>query len=85
LSARRRYNRAATSADGTASGPSRFFAELKRRNVVRVALVYLDTAWLIVNVGTIVGETFEAPHWVMRTVILAAGKDSPTPASQKTT
>ncbi len=51
LSERRRYNLAAMSADGTASGLSRFFAELKRRNVVRVALVYLGTAWLIVNVG----------------------------------
>ena len=37
--------------DGPASGPSRLFAELKRRNVVRVALVYLGTAWLIVQFG----------------------------------
>lgn len=50
--------------------PFRFFTELKRRNVVRLALVYLGTAWLIVHVGTVIGESFETPHWVMRTVIL---------------
>jgi hypothetical protein len=44
------------------------FAELKRRNVFRVAVVYLGTAWLIVHVGTVLGATLETPHWVMRFV-----------------
>jgi TolB-like protein/tetratricopeptide (TPR) repeat protein len=46
------------------------FAELKRRNVFRVAGVYLATSWLIVHVGTVFGETLETPHWVMRFVML---------------
>jgi TolB-like protein/Tfp pilus assembly protein PilF len=49
---------------------SKFLEELKRRNVVRVALVYLGTAWLIVHVGTVLGENFETPHWVMKSLIL---------------
>jgi TolB-like protein/tetratricopeptide (TPR) repeat protein len=57
--------------ENAAPGPlANILAELKRRNVVRVALVYLGTAWLIVHVGTVVGESFEIPHWVMRAVIL---------------
>ncbi len=47
-----------------------FFSELKDRNVVRVGAVYLGTAWLITHVGTILGESFEFPHWVMRSVIV---------------
>jgi TolB-like protein len=47
-----------------------FFSELKDRNVVRVGAVYLGTAWLITHVGTILGENFEFPHWVMRSVIV---------------
>ena len=47
-----------------------FFNELKDRNVVRVGAVYLGTAWLITHVGTILGENFEFPHWVMRSVIV---------------
>lgn len=47
-----------------------FFSELKRRNIFRVAAVYLAAAWLIVQLGTTLSETFETPHWVMRFVVL---------------
>ena len=50
-------------------------AELKRRNVLRVALAYLVLAWLLVQVASILLPTFEAPAWVMRVLVLvlAAG------------
>ena len=35
--------------NNSSSLPFRFLTELKRRNVVRLALVYLGTAWLIVS------------------------------------
>jgi adenylate cyclase len=44
--------------------------ELKRRNVIRVAGVYLVTAWLLVQVASILLPTFESPPWVMRALVL---------------
>jgi TolB-like protein/Tfp pilus assembly protein PilF len=50
-----------------------FFAELKRRNVIRMAGLYLVGAWLIVQVAETVLPTFDVPTWVLRaTIILLA-------------
>src|SRR6266550_2128103 len=52
-----------------------FFAELKRRNVYKVAVAYAIVGWLLVQVATILLPTFEAPTWVMKAfvVFLALG------------
>jgi TolB-like protein len=41
-------------------------AELKRRNVFRVAAAYGIVAWLLVEVASVVLPTFKAPEWVMQ-------------------
>jgi TolB-like protein/DNA-binding winged helix-turn-helix (wHTH) protein/Tfp pilus assembly protein PilF len=41
-------------------------AELKRRNVFRVAAAYAIVAWLLVEVASVVLPTFKAPEWVMQ-------------------
>ena len=38
-----------------------FFAELKRRNVIRVVGLYLLGAWLLVQVASTVLPTFDVP------------------------
>src|SRR5438132_8841069 len=43
-----------------------FFAELKRRNVYKVAVAYAVAAWLLVQAASILFPTFEAPSWVMK-------------------
>jgi TolB-like protein len=48
-----------------------FFAELKRRNVYKVAVVYAVTAWLLIQAASILVPTFEAPAWVMKVVVMA--------------
>ena len=48
-----------------------FFAELKRRNVYKVAVAYAVVAWLLIQAASIVLPTFEAPAWTMK-VLLAA-------------
>jgi serine/threonine-protein kinase len=55
--------------------PKRFFAELKRRNVYKVAITYAVVAWLLVQASSILLPTFEAPTWVMKAfvVFLALG------------
>lgn len=47
-----------------------FFNELKRRNVVRVAIAYVVVGWLVFQVGEVLFPTFGAPEWVFKTVIL---------------
>jgi TolB-like protein/Tfp pilus assembly protein PilF len=46
-----------------------FFAELKRRNVYKVAVAYAVVAWLLIQVATQVFPFFEIPNWVVRLVI----------------
>src|SRR5882724_11690737 len=47
-----------------------FFTELKRRNVVRMAGLYLVGAWLLVQVAGTVLPMFGAPDWLPRTVMI---------------
>ncbi len=43
--------------------------ELQRRNVIRVAGLYLVSAWLLVQVASVLLPTFEAPAWVMKSLV----------------
>jgi TolB-like protein len=51
------------------------FAELKRRNVVRVGLAYAVVGWFLAQVAEFAFENFGAPEWVLKsiTVILLLG------------
>lgn len=49
---------------------SKIFKELKRRNVYKVGTVYAITAWLIIQVLSIATNSFNAPGWVMKTLII---------------
>ncbi len=49
---------------------SSLFNELKRRNVFRVALVYIVAAWLLLQVADVVLNNIEAPNWVFQTILL---------------
>ena len=48
-----------------------FFAELKRRNVYKVAVAYAVVGWLLVQVTTQVFPIFEIPNWALRLTVLA--------------
>ena len=48
-----------------------FIAELKRRNVIRMAGLYLVSAWLVVQVGATLLPVFDAPAWTMKALVLA--------------
>src|SRR5438552_18516360 len=47
-----------------------FFAELKRRNVYKVAVAYAVVGWLLLQGASIVLPSFEAPTWTMKVLIL---------------
>src|SRR3954452_25253143 len=48
-----------------------FFAELKRRNVYKVAVAYAVVGWLVVQIATQVFPFFEIPNWAVRLTVLA--------------
>jgi ketosteroid isomerase-like protein len=52
-----------------------FFAELKRRNVYRVALTYAVIAWLLIEVASVLLPMLDAPEWLITAfvVLLALG------------
>src|SRR5438477_6855668 len=47
-----------------------FFAELKRRNVIRFAGLYLVGSWLLVQVASTVLPMFGAPDWLPRSIVI---------------
>ena len=46
------------------------FSELKRRNVFRVSVAYIISAWLLAQVADLVLDNIGAPDWVMQTILL---------------
>jgi len=52
--------------------PTSFFAELKRRNVLRAGAFYAASAWLLVQVATQVFPFFQIANWLVRWIIVAA-------------
>ena len=49
---------------------AKFFSELKRRNVYKIAVAYAVVAWLLIQVATQVFPFFEIPNWAVRLVVL---------------
>src|SRR5438128_21313 len=50
--------------------PKQFFAEVKRRNVYKVAVAYAVVGWLLVQVTTQIFPIFEIPNWALRLIVL---------------
>ncbi len=52
-----------------------FWEELKRRQVVRVATVYVVVSWLVLQVADVTFENFDVPAWAFRfvAIVLALG------------
>ncbi len=48
----------------------RFFSELKRRKVYRVAIAYAVAAWLVAQVVTQIFPVFEVSQWALRSMIV---------------
>ena len=46
------------------------FTELRKRNVIRVAIAYCIVGWLIAQVADLAADNFGAPDWVMRMLLI---------------
>jgi TolB-like protein/Flp pilus assembly protein TadD len=52
--------------------PKNFFAELKRRNVIRAAILYVGAAWALAQGISQLGPSVGAPEWATRWFLVAA-------------
>jgi TolB-like protein/Tfp pilus assembly protein PilF len=50
--------------------PRRFFAELKRRNVYKVAVAYVVAGWALAQGIAQVFPVFDIPNWIVRLIVL---------------
>ena len=57
---------------------SDFLGELKRRKIYRVAVAYAVAAWLLIQAAAIFLPTFDAPQWVMKTLLALVVVGFPT-------
>ena len=53
--------------------PRNFLAELKRRNVIRPAILYLGAVWALAQGISQLGPSVGAPEWATRWFLVAAG------------
>jgi TolB-like protein/Tfp pilus assembly protein PilF len=53
------------------SGKPSFFAELKRRNVYKVAITYIVAGWALAQGIAQVLPVFDIPNWAVRLIVLA--------------
>jgi serine/threonine-protein kinase len=50
--------------------PKKFFVELQRRNVYKVAVAYGVVSWLLIQIATQVFPIFDIPNWTARMVVV---------------
>jgi TolB-like protein/cytochrome c-type biogenesis protein CcmH/NrfG len=48
----------------------KLFKELQRRNVIRVAIGYIVSSWLLLQIADLVLDIIGSPGWVLRTIAL---------------
>jgi hypothetical protein len=46
--------------------------ELRRREVLRTAGLYVGVAWIVVEVSSVLFDAFEAPEWALQAIIILA-------------
>jgi TolB-like protein/Tfp pilus assembly protein PilF len=54
------------------SGPRAFLAELRRRRVIRVVVVYAVVAWVVIQVADTVVPRLDLPDWAVTLIIVVA-------------
>ena len=50
-----------------------FISELKRRNVIRMAGLYLVGAWLLAQIAGTLLPIFHTPEWILQTIVMLLG------------
>ena len=48
---------------------SKFFAELKRRNVIRVGIAYVVFGWIVLQLVDVIVDPLRLPEWTATLVV----------------
>jgi adenylate cyclase len=59
------------------SGLKTFWSELRRRKVVKAAIVYVVVAWLLIQIAEVIFEPLKLPDWSLTLVIVLAALGFP--------
>jgi len=59
------------------SGLKNFWSELRRRKVVKAAIVYVVVAWLLIQIAEVIFEPLRLPDWSLTLVIVLAALGFP--------
>ncbi len=51
---------------------NKFIRELRRREVLRTAGLYVGVAWILIEVASVLLDAFEAPDWALQAIIIVA-------------
>jgi len=57
--------------------PKKFFAELRRRNVIKVAVAYIVVSWLVAEVASLLFQAWQTPEGVMTALVVLIGAGFP--------
>jgi hypothetical protein len=48
---------------------TRFSSEIQRRGVLRIGAAYVVTAWLIAQIASFLVFAFDAPPWIIQSIV----------------
>ena len=57
--------------------PMPFLGELRRRNVARVAVLYVASSWLILQTVETIGSLLDLPAWIGKLALVVLGLGLP--------
>lgn len=49
---------------------NKFIRELRRREVLRTAGLYVGVCWILIEAASVLLPTFDAPDWILRTIVI---------------
>ena len=64
------------------SGLKTFWSELRRRKVVKAAIIYVVVAWLLIQIAEVIFEPLKLPDWSLTLVIVLAAITLPLGITQ---
>jgi len=60
---------------------TKLFREVRRRKVIRAAITYVVSGWLVIQIADVLVDAFDGPGWLLQMLITAVAIGLPAPLS----
>ena len=50
---------------------TKLFREMRRRKVIRAAITYVVSGWLVIQIADVLVDAFDGPGWLLQMLIAA--------------